>query len=132
MIAVFIALTGIIIVGFVLPLGSYVYVVANVTDENVTINKCALEQGHLLDLLNPDANVSQGDRTVILKVFYNQTELLSSERCIKNNVGTGNCVLESQSLPNDLPIDAVLTIQVELYDSNDTLIANAEDNLIYS
>lgn len=113
------------------PQGSHVYVLADVDNELVSIEQCALKKNYLISLVRPEDNISQGDRNLVLRIFYNQTEILTSNRCTRYNIGTGTCVLESNMLPTNLPIDAELLIRVELYDANDLFIASTEDNLVY-
>ena len=113
------------------PQGSHVYVLAEVKDETVLIDQCALKKGYLMSVILPEETISHGNRNIILRVFYNQTELFTSDRCIRYNIGTGDCVLESNTLPSDLPIDSELLIQIELLDANNRLIAKVEDSLVY-
>lgn len=110
------------------PQGSYVYVLVQVSENSVEISQCALKKIHLINILRPEGDVTTGDRELVLKVFLDQAEMTSSRR---ENVGTGDCVLESSALSQDTPINSELTIVVQLYDVDNVMIAQAQTSLMY-
>jgi len=120
----------IVVILLIIPQGSYVNALIEVEDQNVSLQQCALKKQVLLNMFTPSEDISQGDRTIVLKIFHNQTELIA-ERCTRQHIGTGTCELKSGILPNDLPNAAELLIRVELYDANGLLITSAEDSLVY-
>lgn len=113
------------------PQGSYIYVIVDVEDNTVSIEDLALKKGYLLSMLNPDESFSQGYKSIVLSVFFNQTELFPSTREVRYDIGEGTCALQSNYLPDDLPINAELLISVDLCDANGVVIATAQDSLVY-
>ena len=126
--ALAIATVSIILYLFLVPQGSCVYVLVEVKENSLTISECALRKLYRINILAPEEDVTSGDRRIVLKVFHNQTELLSSERY---NIGTGNCVLQTARLPNGIPINSELTIKIQLYNPNNEMITQTETILVY-
>jgi hypothetical protein len=125
---VFIILFAVIISLFLVPTGSYVYTVVYVGENSIAISQCVLRKGYLLNILNPDENISKGDRTLILEVYQNQTKLLS---VMRNDIGMGSCVLQSEMLPSNIASGSELSISIRLLNSANETIATTQSTLIY-
>lgn len=123
-----IAIVSIVLYLFLVPQGSSVYVLVEVKEDSLNISQCALKKLFLISLLSSEENVTRGDRRIVLRVFYNQTELLSSERY---DIGTGNCVLRSSRLPSNITLNSELLIRVQLYSAINEMITQTETTLVY-
>ena len=114
---------------FVIPQGSYIHTVVEVGESSLQIEKCALKKLYPISILDPEDDVTSGDRYIILNVIFDQTELL--ETLIRENIGIGTCVLNTKTLPSNIQINTELIIQVQLYNLNKEMINQIGTSLIY-
>lgn len=115
------------VAGFLYPLWNYVEVQVGVNNSSIEIEKCAFVNHYLLQILPTPGNSSAGNLVVVMNVYSNQTLISSTSR---SNVGVGNCILDSQSL-SGVKGNSTLTIDVLLYSSTGSLIAQNETNITY-
>ena len=115
---------------FFIPLGTCVRVVASTTPYGVIINGCTLKTVYILSINNPEPSSSIGNRVIVMKVFYRQTEISSVE---KTNIGNtiGNYVIDSPTLPSNLSVNSELRVAIQLRDSAGTLLAQDETTILY-
>jgi hypothetical protein len=122
------AIIAIFMYMFFVPIGSYVYVLVEVRENSLNITEYTLRKLHMISIMRPEEDITIGNRKLILRVFFNQTEIMSSHR---DNIGTGDCIIESSTLPQDIPINSELTIVAQLYDVKNAMIAQSQVLLIY-
>lgn len=112
---------------FLIPQGSRVEAVVLIENDTIQISECYLKKLYSISIIEPREAMSLGDRSITLKVFYDNSEITSSTR---NNVGTGSCVISTTTLKN-IKVNSELIIKVELLTPNNEIIAESITTLLY-
>ena len=125
------AAVSVILFGLLTPYGSRIHVVAEVKENSVEITKLALKKNYAISVLDPEDAISSGNRTINMRIFFNQTEILETRRCSRSSIGIGDCVLDSTTLPSNLEINSLLTVKIELCDLTGRILASDENTIVY-
>jgi hypothetical protein len=113
-----------------LPTGSNVRVVSQVTDNSIQITNCYFVKIHPISILDADNTGSTGTNyvTVIISNAQTQERIFTFNR---ESIGLGSFVAESPILPSSLKTNTELLVNVELHDSSGDLLENNQTTIIF-